>query len=115
MSDDLLPQEVSGEAIKSPLVATLLMAVSRIEQWQRSTDGRLKDMSDKLVSRESFDDLKSKVSALASRESVDDLRRRIGLIESSQTWVVRTIIGAVLLAVLGGALAIAKSHGATLH
>lgn len=39
------------------------------------------------------------------REACDDsLRQRIEKLESNQTWLVRTIIGAVVLAVLAGVL-----------
>jgi hypothetical protein len=34
----------------------------------------------------------------------DDLRRRIEKLESNQAWLVRTIIGAVVLAVMAGVL-----------
>lgn len=44
-------------------------------------------------------------------ESDDALRQRIEKLESNQTWLVRTIIGAVVLAVLAGVLVSKRAVG----
>lgn len=65
-------------------------------EWQKKTDARLTHIENRL-------------SAAETRDAVSDVHRtnvekRLTNIEGSLTWLVRLIIGAILLAILGFAL-----------
>lgn len=77
-------------------LAAIAVALARIEERQEASGDRIKDMADK-------------IDTLVSKESYLDLVRRVKTLEGTQSWLLRTIVVAVVGAV-ASLFGWAKSH-----
>ncbi len=63
-------------------------------------------MDDKYITREEFNNLGQKVEGLDTRLTktetrTDHLEKKLDKIENNTTWILRLILGAIILAILG--------------
>lgn len=63
-------------------------------------------MNESYITREEFNRLDDKVDGLANRqtrteEKVDNVEKKLDKIDSNTTWILRIIVGSILLALLG--------------
>lgn len=77
---------------------------------QKETNNRLEIMQKGFVGREEYQEFKKFVGTLATQKDVDSADRalveRVKILEDWQTWTLRTIVGFIIVAVIGAAFVI---------
>jgi hypothetical protein len=74
------------------------------KQIQRETNARLETMQKGFVGREEFKEFQGFVRDLATQKDLDQTKQDVKALEDWNTWAVRIVVGAVILAVIGGVL-----------
>jgi len=71
---------------------------------QKETNARLEVMQKGFVGRDEYKEFQVLVGKLASQKDLDAANKKIEDLEDWNTWAIRIVIGAVILAVVGGVL-----------
>lgn len=78
--------------------------VKDLKNLSRETNQRLEVMQKGFVGRDEFKDYQVQVGKLASQKDLDEAIKKIAGLQEWNTWAIRLVLGAVILAVLGAVL-----------